>query len=235
MKKIIFLIALSAVELVHSQNPLAIPPTLTGTTFNLNIQNGSESYFTGNPTPTYGINGPILGPTLIVNKGDNVTMNVHNTLTVPTTIHWHGLHVSAMNNGGPHDIIASGATWSPNFDIKNDAGTYWYHPHGAGKTELHVMKGIAGMIIVRDNIESALNLPRTYGIDDIPLVVQTKSFDVLNQVYVGDHMDTSIFVNGTIHPYFDAPSQVVRFRLLNGSSMRTFNFGFSNGMTFTQI
>ena len=49
-----------------AQNPLFIPPTLTGTSFNLNIQNGTTQFFTGINTPTYGINGNILAPTIIV-------------------------------------------------------------------------------------------------------------------------------------------------------------------------
>ena len=36
-------------------------------------------------------------------------------------------------------------------------------------------------------------------------------------------------MNGTLNPYFDAPAQVVRFRLLNGSSLRSFNFGLISG------
>ena len=38
---------------------------------------------------------------------------------------------------------------------------------------------MAGMIIVRDEIESTYVLPRKYGIDDFPLIVQSKAFDVL--------------------------------------------------------
>ena len=231
--KILFVLFL--VQSVSAQNPLFIPPSLTGTNFNLNVQTGTQNFYPGNPTPTYGINGPFLSPTIIVNKGDVVTLNVNNGLTVATTMHWHGLHVSPSNDGGPHQSIAAGATWSPSFEILNNAGTFWYHPHGEGKTELHVGKGLAGMFIVHDPIEQSLGLPQTYGVDDIPLITQSKAFDVLQQIAIADHMDTSILVNGTIDAFYDAPAQVIRFRILNGSSMRSFNYGFSNGMTFYQI
>lgn len=231
--KILFVLFL--VQSVYAQNPLFIPPSLTGTVFNLDIQTGTQNFYPGNPTPTYGINGPFLSPTIIVNKGDVVTLNVNNGLTVATTMHWHGLHVAPSNDGGPHQSIAAGTTWSPSFEILNNAGTFWYHPHGEGKTELHVGKGLAGMFIVHDLIEQSLGLPQTYGIDDIPLITQSKAFDVLQQIAIADHMDTSILVNGTIDAFYDAPAQVIRFRLLNGSSMRSFNYGFSNGMTFYQI
>jgi bilirubin oxidase len=220
---------------VQAQNPLAIPPTLTGTNFNLTVQSGTKTFYGTSTTPTYGINGVWMSPTIIVNKGDNVTLNVINALSIKTTMHWHGLHVAAMNDGGPHQIINAGATWSPSFTIKNNAGTFWYHPHGAGQTDPQVSKGLAGLIIVHDAAELALNIPHTYGTDDIPLIVQSKAFDVLQQIAIATDMDTAIFVNGTLHPYFNAPAQVLRFRVLNGSSLRSYNFGLSNNQTFYQI
>lgn len=218
-----------------AQNSLYIPPALTGTTFDLNVQSGTTNFYSNYPTPTYGINGVLLSPTIIVNKGDIVTLNVNNGLNVATTMHWHGLHVAPENDGGPHQSIAPNTTWSPSFEILNNAATFWYHPHGHSKTELHVGKGLAGMFIVHDPQELALGLPQTYGVDDIPLIVQTKAFDVLNQVAIADHMDTAVFVNGTLNAFVNLPAQIVRLRLLNGSSMRTFNFGFSNNMSFSQI
>lgn len=218
-----------------AQNPLFIPPSLNGPIFNLNIQSGISNFYSNYPTPTYGINGVLLSPTIIVNKGDHITLNVNNGLNVATSMHWHGLHVAPENDGGPHQSIAAGTTWSPNFEILNNAGTFWYHPHGLGKTDLHVSKGLAGMFIIHDAAELALGLPQTYGVDDIPLIVQSKAFDILNQIAIADHMDTAIFVNGTLNAFINLPAQVVRLRLVNGSSMRTFNFGFSNNNAFYQI
>ena len=235
---ILLAVLIVATTVSFSQNPLYIPPALTGTTFNLNIQDGTTQFYSGINTPTYGINHNILAPTLIVNKGDSVTMNVTNNLAGTgnsTTIHWHGLHVPAKYDGGPHQIIYQGSTWSPHFKIMNNAGSFWYHPHGENKTDRHVSKGIAGMIIVKDSTEATLTLPRTYGVDDFPLIVQTKSFDILNQIAISTEFDTAICVNATIHPYLDAPAQVIRLRMLNGSSMRTFNFGFTANQLFKMI
>lgn len=234
----LLLLTLITVQFVHAQNPLFIPDTLNGTNFNLTVQNGTTQFFPQSNTPTYGINGAILSPTLFVNKWDWVTLNVNNTLTGngnSTTMHWHGLHLPAMDDGGPHQIILQNTTWSPSFQILNNAGTYWYHPHGEGKTDLHVSRGLAGLIIIRDSAERALNLPRTYGVDDFPLIVQTKSFDVLNQIAISTAYDTVPMVNATIDPYVTMPAQVVRLRLLDGASDRSFMFGFSNNMTFYQI
>ena len=235
MKKQLFYITFIFILNGYSQNPLFIPSTLSGTNFNLDIQAGTKAFYTGFNTPTFGINGSFLAPTLILNKGDNITLNVHNGLNTATTIHWHGLHVAAENDGGPHQIIPANTTWSPNFTVLNEAGTFWYHPHGEGKTDLQVAKGIAGFILVKDTVEAMLNLPRNYGIDDFPILIQTKAFDVLKQIAIATEEDTALFVNGTLQPYLDVPAQVVRLRLLNGSSMRSYMLGFTNDMTFQLI
>lgn len=235
MKHLFILILFPFTFIANAQNPLIIPPALTGTSFNLNVQSGTQTFYTGINTPTYGINGPWMSPTIIVNKGDSITLNVVNGLNVKTTMHWHGLHVAPENDGGPHQIILPSTSWTPSFKIRNQAGTFWYHPHGAGQTDPQVSKGLAGLFIIHDADELALNIPQTYGVDDIPIIVQSKEFDILKQIAIAGEMDTALFVNGTLNPYFNAPEQVIRFRLLNGSSLRTYNFGFSNNQTFYQI
>ena len=220
-------------NLAQSQNPLFIPDTLNGTVFNLDVQAGTKQFIGLNNTPTYGYNGAILGPTLIMNTGDTVTLNVTNNLTQNTTVHWHGFHVAPENDGGPHQIIApNGGTWSPTFEVKNEAGTFWYHPHGENKTELQVTRGLAGMIIIRDTIEEDYILPRTYSVDDFPLIIQSKSFDMLYQFATANHEDSVLMVNATVDPFLAVPQQVVRFRLLNGSSDRTYYLGLEDNSDF---
>ncbi len=220
---------------IDAQNAVLIPDTLSGTNFTLQLQNGQYQFYTGVNTTTMGVNGNILGPTLILKKGDFVDIKVKNQLDDTTTLHWHGMHVSAANDGGPHTTIAPGAVWNPRFTVMDKAATYWYHPHLHTYTNEQVSKGIAGLIIVRDNEEAALNLPRTYGVDDFPLVLQTRDFDDNKQIVVPSNSDDVAMVNATIDAYVDVPQQVVRFRLLNGSSQRVFNVGLSDNRTFYQI
>jgi bilirubin oxidase len=121
-RNIFIIVGIILSKILIAQNQLAIPTTLTGTVFNLNVQNGITQFYPGVNTATYGINGALLGPTLIINKGDLVTLNVANNLTGngnSTTMHWHGLHVAAMNDGGPHQVIKQGETWSPKFKMLN--------------------------------------------------------------------------------------------------------------------
>ncbi len=217
------------------QQLLFIPDTISGPFIPLEISHDHMHFFSGEQTETMGINGPILAPTIILNKGQQVTMEVTNLLMDSTTIHWHGLHVSSEDDGGPHTPIPPFTIWSPTFEVMDKASTYWYHPHLHHMTNMHVQMGIAGMIIVRDSEEAALNLPRSYGIDDIPVIIQTKGFDANNQIVVETALDTTILINGTIDPFIQLPAQVVRLRLLNGSSERVYNLGLSNGNSFFLI
>ena len=47
----------------------------------------------------------------------------------------------------------------------------------------------------------------------------------------GDHF----LVNNVVTPVVDAPAKFVRFRLLNGSNTRIYNFGFNDNRQFHQI
>lgn len=220
--------------LCAAQAPLWIPPTLVGPNIDLALQEGTHEFHSGETVPTYGYNGDVLGPTLILQRGEQVTLNVTNLLPDLTTTHWHGLHVSPMNDGGPHSLIYPNTTWSPSFTVMDRASTFWYHPHGHGLTDYQVSMGAAGMIIVRDDAEAALDLPRTYGVDDIPLIIQAKSI-MDGQIMLHTGLDSLIVVNGVRQPMAQAPAQVVRLRCLNGASERTFLLGFSNGMPFQVI
>ena len=61
-------------------------------------------------------------------------IKIENKIEEATTIHWHGMHVSSENDGGPHTVIDSGAIWNPKFKVMDHAATYWYHPHLHEKT-----------------------------------------------------------------------------------------------------
>ena len=235
MRKLILAFTIFSVKPVVAQNLLVIPDTLSGTNFNLNIYDTSHVFYSSYSTNTFGINADYLGPTLIFNQGDSVNINVNNLLYDTTTIHWHGLHVSSMNDGGPHTTIAPGTIWNPGFKIRDHASSYWYHPHLHMNTNLHATKGAAGMIIVRDTIESALALPRRYGIDDFPLVIQSKCFDNNKQIVIDNASDSVILVNGVYDAYLPTPAQVVRFRVLNASTERVYYLGLENNTTFYQI
>lgn len=221
-----------------AQNPIVIPPALTGTEFDLTLQHGTVEFTPGVTTETMGVNGNFLAPTLIFEHGETVNIAIHNDLNDTTTIHWHGMHIPSVMDGGPHTPITPGTTWNPTFTIMDHAATMWYHPHLMHKTNAHIQKGLAGFMIIKDAEEAALDLPRTYGVDDIPVVFQTKTIDENGQIDIDmahAGMDTLVLANGTPNAYFDAPAQMLRVRMLDGSSERSYNIGLSNNATFVVI
>lgn len=229
--------------------PLAIPPLLTGearagvTHYTLQAQRGTRQFLPGLTTPTLGINGDYLGPTLRLRRGDNVSLQVGNRIGEPTTLHWHGLHVPVDADGGPHQVIADGATWEPTFSVMQPGGTFWYHSHQLGQTGAQVYRGLAGMIIIEDEESRQDGLPSTYGVDDIPLVIQDRAFNTDGSFrYVGMHRDVmtglfgdTILINGTLSPEFSPSTTKVRFRLLNASNARTYTLAFSDRRAFELI
>ncbi len=148
-------ICLLSICKVSAQTAIPIPDTLSGSNISLTMHNDSVQFFPGNKTQTLAFNQyAYLGPTLILNKGQNVSITVNNQIGDTTNVHWHGLHVSPTNDGGPHIMIMNGMSWNPQFTVLDRASTYWYHPHFHGKTAEHAIKGAAGIIIVRDNDEA---------------------------------------------------------------------------------
>jgi bilirubin oxidase len=163
-------------------------------------------------------------------------MNVKNNLNDSTTIHWHGMHLPAVMDGGPHQVIPPGTTWQPYWTVKNQATTLWYHPHLHEMTQEHITKGIGGFIIIRDAEESALAIPRTYGVDDIPLFLTSRRFSNTNQfLYTQTSYGDSMMTNGVFRAQKTLPKQWVRLRILNVETERAYILGFSDNRSYQVI
>ncbi|MCX6141415.1 MAG: multicopper oxidase domain-containing protein, partial [Candidatus Kapabacteria bacterium] len=235
---IALVIASSPAVLAQKYNDLWIPDTLAGPTIDLVMKKSHKHWFVGDSTMTAGFNTDltshgIWGPTLIFRKGDSIHINVENDLGEETTVHWHGMHLPAIMDGGPHQVIPAGTTWSPFWKVDNKASTYWYHPHLHMMSQEQLLMGLGGMIIVRDTEEDILPLPRRYGVDDIPVAISDRAF-INNQISIEPYGD-SVQVNGVLRPELKAPSQVVRLRILNSATERSYNLGFSDERTFYVI
>lgn len=231
------------------ENRLAIPELLEPTideqgrkVFDLEFMAGETEFLPGKQTDTWGLNGTYLGPTLRASQGDEVLINVTNGVDETTTLHWHGMHLPAEMDGGPHQMIAPGDTWSPTWTIDQPAATLWYHPHIHGATAEHVYRGAAGMFLLDDPELQALDLPDTYGVDDIPLIVQDKNFNGDGSLNYGEKflgsvgvLGDTILANGTYSPYFEATTELVRFRVLNASNARVYNLGFTDDREYALI
>jgi FtsP/CotA-like multicopper oxidase with cupredoxin domain len=227
---------------------MAVPPLAPSTVrddgtrvFDLTMRAGHKEFRAGSKTPTWGFNGDYLGPTLRAKRGEKVQVRVRNTLDEQSTVHWHGMHLPARMDGGPHQMVAPGASWSPHWTVDQPAATLWYHPHPHGRTEKHVQRGLAGLFLLDDERSAELPLPKRYGVDDLPVVVQDVRFDgtefdhghrlMAGSGFLGDRT----MVNGTLEPYKVVRDELVRLRLLNASTARIYDFGFTDGRRFSLV
>lgn len=228
---------------------LDIPPLLEGKEikgvyhYDLNIQEAEHAFFKNRLTNTYAVNGTYLAPTLKLINGQQVSINYTNNLKETTTMHGHGMHLPANMDGSAHQPIYPNETWSAQYTVNQRACTNWYHPHAMDKTAEHVYQGLAGLLIIEDEESQKLDLPKNYGVDDIPLVLQDRFFDRNGQIYYNPTMhqtmmgykgDTFIS-NGVINPYLEVEAKEIRFRLLNGANSTVYELAFSDNRTFKQI
>ncbi|KAF1835885.1 hypothetical protein BDW02DRAFT_267828 [Decorospora gaudefroyi] len=101
--------------------------------------------------PVMGINGQWPIPPIVATKGDQVIVNVKNSLgNESTSLHFHGLYM----NGTSHmdGVIAvtqcgipPGSSFTYNFTV-DQPGTYWYHTHERGQYP----DGLRGPLIIHD-------------------------------------------------------------------------------------
>lgn len=92
--------------------------------------------------------GSLPGPLIRAKVGDRLVVHFTNHLPEPTTIHWHGLRISAAMDGvpdHPHPPVAPGESFVYDF-VLPDAGTYWYHPHFNSAAQLG--NGLYGALVV---------------------------------------------------------------------------------------
>ncbi|WP_269046368.1 multicopper oxidase family protein [Paenarthrobacter sp. Z7-10] len=239
--------AFSTVGTLDFANRLHIPPLAKSTkdpqgvlNFDLTAEPGTSRFLPGKATPTWGYNGAFLGPTIRARRGDIVRLSVRNSTQEGTTIHWHGMRLPSVSDGGPHQPIAAGDTWTTEWKLDQPAATLWYHPHPHGKTEQQVLRGLAGMFIIDTNEPLTAALPSLYGVDDFPVIVQDRTFEEDGSLRTGSRAMTglvgdTLLVNGTYNPYVAVTTQAIRLRLLNASSARVYNFGFSDDRKFCVI
>jgi FtsP/CotA-like multicopper oxidase with cupredoxin domain len=165
-----------------------------------------------------------------------------NELPEPTILHWHGLDVPEAADGHPRFAIAPGERYRYRFTVRDRPGLYWYHPHTHGRTAPQTYQGMAGLMIVEDEEESALPLPR--GDLEIPLLLQDKRMPGAPSLEYRASMGPDImlgylgdtpFANGVARPTVSVRRARYRLRVLNGANARIFDLGLSTGAPFTLV
>ncbi|TBL39621.1 multicopper oxidase CueO [Hafnia alvei] len=203
----------------------------------LNVQTGSMKWKAGMQTPTWGINGPLLGPAMRLQRGKDVAINVTNALPEATTMHWHGMEIPGTSDGGPQAVIEPGKMWTAEFKVDQPATTAWFHPHTHGLTGRQVAMGLGGLIIIDDEESTKLPLPKEWGVDDVPVILQDKRLNAKGHIdYQLDIMTAAVgwfgdmmLTNGAVYPQHLAPRGWLRLRFLNGCNARSLNLATSDG------
>jgi FtsP/CotA-like multicopper oxidase with cupredoxin domain len=186
------------------------------------------------------IDGSYLGPILRLQRGQRVRVRFSNQIGEPSIVHWHGLDVPERADGHPRLAVGHGSEYVYDFDVTNRAGTYWYHPHPHMRTAPQVYQGLAGLLLINDPEEDALQLPA--GAGEMVCVLQDRRLDAGNQlVYasgagMAQMMETmngwlgdEVLVNGRIQPTVDVERRTYRIRILNGSNARIYKLAWSDG------
>ncbi|KAI0140074.1 putative multicopper oxidase [Hypoxylon sp. NC0597] len=132
------------------------------------------------------VNGQSPGPLIEANVGDTIRVRVNNHMAnSSTSIHWHGIDqrgstwmdgVAGISQCG----IPPGKSFTYEFRIDNQRGTFWWHAH----TLIQYSDGAYGAIVIRDPDEM---VPKT---DDEKLVF-------VSDVY---HTYGSIILNSYLNP-----------------------------------
>jgi len=171
----------------------------------------------------------IASPILVARRGDRCDAVIENQLPQPTTVHFHGLTLPEAQDGAGFDPIAPGASKALRFEVKNRSGLYWFHAHPHGFTAEQVHAGLAGLLVVTDAEDAALDstLALTPGNRLALAVADARVAGSLLRPYAPSAEDclhgwfgNRALVNGALDARVPVAPGWVRLQLLNASNAR---------------
>ncbi len=247
--------------------PLPIPPilkplrTATGTDYyEMTQRAGRQEILPGLKTEVWGYDGIFPGPTVEARSGTQVAIRQWNELPVPVSTHLHGGKSPPKSDGYPTDLILpkghergpSGhagrggsagehSHYFKDYHYPNEqrGATLWYHDHRMDFSGPQVYRGLAGLYLLRDEVEDGLPLPR--GEKEVPLVIADRTFNEDGSLYypsldpslkeepgtlapaINGMFGDTILVNGAPWPYLEVSNTLYRFRILNSSNARYYD------------
>ncbi|HEY9692791.1 MAG TPA: multicopper oxidase domain-containing protein [Oculatellaceae cyanobacterium] len=159
-------------------------------------------------------------------------------------VHFHGINAAPEDDGYPTDTFLPGGSFTYDFNNKQEAATLWYHDHALGITGINVLGGLAGLYLIRDEDDPAggggpLGIPAGEPYE-VPLVLQDRFLKEDGSIYHPPHWEIEYVapiatINGKAWPKLDVERTLYRFRIVNGSSARTYNLKLSSGQKIIQI
>lgn len=130
--------------------------------FHLIAQDVNHEFAPGLTAQCYGFSGRVHGPLIEAVEGDRVRIYVTNKLDVPTSIHWHGLHLPCGMDGVAgltQRPIPSGDTCRYEFTLTQH-GTFMYHSHYDEMTQMAM--GLMGLLIIHPRKPQGPRVDRDY-------------------------------------------------------------------------
>ena len=178
------------------------------------------------PTPIWGYDGVVPGPTLRVKRGEEVKVRLINEIDQETVVHWHGLRLPNAMDGVPHLTqapIAPGKSFDYRFKAP-DAGTFWYHSHERSSEQMG--RGLYGVLIVEEPEPVEVDRDVVLVIDDWRLSQDGRiheSFGALMDAAHAGRLGQYITLNS--NDTLDVPvkaNERLRLRLINTANSRVF-------------
>jgi spore coat protein A, manganese oxidase len=216
------------------------------------------------PTRFWGYGNSVPGPTIETRSGEEILIEWPNRLPekhflpidhnlmgaqkgVPESravVHLHGGRVPPESDGWPEDWYTPGKSATNHYPNQQDSALLWYHDHAMGINRLNICAGMAGLYVIRDSFEDALNLPK--GNYEIPLVLMDRMIRADGQIYypmapspdapwIPEYFGDVALINGKLLPYLDVQPRKYRFRVLNASNGRFYFLGLDKSVRCRQI
>jgi FtsP/CotA-like multicopper oxidase with cupredoxin domain len=230
-----------AVEI--AKQPAAAPTMVDGVAhYDLTLRRNPVADVLGNglKTPVFGYEGVFPGPRIEVDRHTPAVVRFRNHLDAVgpfgsparTSTHLHGSASLPEYDGYANDTTPVGSYKDYHYPNFQPARTLWYHDHGVHWTAQQAYGGLAAMYVMHDKDEQEL-LPK--GEFDVPLMVNDAIFGADGQLLYEDNSHSGlwgdvILVNGRPWPVMKVQRRTYRFRILNCSIARSYNWRLSNGM-----
>lgn len=182
--------------------------------------------FDGRPLAVWAYNGQVPGPILHATVGERLRVRFTNLLSVPTTVHWHGVRVPNPMDGTPgvtQPPVQPGETFVYEF-VPKDAGTFWFHPHLRSSEQ--VERGLFGVLIVDEPKPPPYSRDVVWVLDDWRLARDGSidpNFVTRHDLMHDGRWGTVVTVNGRVREVLEVqPGERVRLRLVNTANGRVF-------------
>lgn len=184
--------------------------------------------FNGSKRWALAYNGVFPAPTLVLNPGDVLNINLTNSTSMMTNLHTHGFHVSPSGNSdNPLVEIMPGKSFQYRIKIPKDhpSGTFWYHPHHHMFVAKQLSAGLAGAIIIEDAIDKQSEFKnssdRVLMFADPRIGKDSSVMDTYMMDQAHGRLGEDLLLNGQLNPQIISKSGVTeRWRILNACSSR---------------